>query len=207
MDPITALAAITQLLGVFVQERKGQSDLNRQEFFDWLDNHRHNEIKNLISNTSHLSTEVDEVLCADHEHILAELAQVNGALAQIMSRLSFFGPLATTLAPENTLSNFAMKALDHFETSKEKNMITTPDGSGVQFGNKRVFEHEDPRFLSNDMDALEACGFISMTSRHSSYAVYSITRRGAEYATLLRKQQNELGSPDQLYTAEESKAD
>ena len=189
MDPITALATITQLLGLFVQERQGQADLKRQDFMDWLEAHRHEEIKNLISNTYHLSTEVDDILRADHAQILHELSQVNGTLAQVMSRLASFGPIAATLAPNNTLSNFSMATLCHFEDSKEKNLITLPDGSGVQFGNSGAIQHEDPRFLSDDMDALEMCGFIKMTSRHPSYAVYSITRRGAEYAALLLKQQ------------------
>jgi len=115
MDPTTALATITQLLGIFVQERKGQTDLKREEFLDWLEAHRHEEIKNLISCTYHLSVEVDDILRADHAQILGELSQINGTLAQVMSRLSSFAPLAATLAPQNTLSDFAMETLCHFE--------------------------------------------------------------------------------------------
>jgi len=189
MDPITALATITQLFGLFVQERKGKADLKKQDFVDWLEAHRHDEIKSLISNTYHLSAEFDDILRVDHAQILHELSQVNGTLAQVMSRLTSFGPLATALAPNNTLSNFAIAALCHFEDSKEKNLITLPNGNGVQFGNNGVIEHEDPRFLDDDLDALERCGFIKMTSRHPSYVVYSLTRRGAEYAALLLKQQ------------------
>lgn len=74
-------------------------------------------------------------------------------------------------------------------------MITLPDGSGVQFGNDGAIEHEDPRFLGDDMDALEMCGFIKMTARQPSYAVYSITRLGAEYAAhLLKQQEREQGN-------------
>lgn len=112
MDPLTALATITQLLGLFVQERQGQTNLNRQDFMDWLDAHRHEEIKNLISNTYHLSKEVDDVLRVDHAQILHELSQVNGTLAQVMSRLSSLGPLVATLAPNNRLSKLVVQIRD-----------------------------------------------------------------------------------------------
>ena len=187
MDALTALATITQLLGLFVQERRGSTDLRKQQFLDWLECHRHEELKELICNTHHLSEQVDNLLRADQVRILQEIHAVNGTLAQVMSRLDALAPIANTLAPQNILSDFAIDALCHFEESKETNLITLPDGSGVQFGNSGAIAHEEPRFLSDDMDVLEMCGFIKATAHHQGYSVYELTRQGAAYAKLAAK--------------------
>jgi hypothetical protein len=126
------------------------------------------------------------VLQSDHTEIIEELRQVNASLAGIISSFRSIGPLASSLAPEENLSNFALASLCHFEDSEQKNMITLPDGSGLQFGNNGSIQHEEPRFLRDDMDALEACGFIKMTIRQPSYAGYELTRRGAEFAKQIR---------------------
>jgi hypothetical protein len=156
-------------------------------FLDWLENHRHEELKELICNTHHLSEQVDDLLRADQQRILQEIGAVNSTLAQVMSRLEGLAPLAHTLAPSAELSECAMAALCHFDDSHETNMITLPDGSGVQFGNSGAIKHEEPRFLTDDMDSLEACGFIRVTAHHQGYSVYELTRQGARYAKLLQR--------------------
>lgn len=186
MDPITALATITQLVGLFVQERRSGKDLDRETFLEWLTHHRHNELKDLIEGNHALSEQLMVVLQSDHTEIIEELRQVNASLAGIISSFRSIGPLASSLAPEENLSRFALASLCHFEDSGQKNMITLPDGSGVQFGNNGAIKHEEPRFLTDDMDALESCGFIKMTIRQPSYAGYEITRRGAEFVKQIR---------------------
>lgn len=194
MDPLTALATITQLLGLFVQENRTARELNKQQFLAWLDRHRHEELKELICNTHHLSEQVDVILQEGQARILAEIQAVNGTLAQIMSRLHALGSLSHILTPDISLSRFALAALCHFEDSRETNLITLPDGSGVQFGNSGAIQHDEPRFLDDDIDALEACGFISIEARHTGYSVYRLTRQGAVYAKII-KDQCEPASP------------
>ena len=61
MDLVTAAATITQLIGLFRQEQGARKDLSHRQFIEWLEYHRHNEIKELITNTFHLSMQVDEI--------------------------------------------------------------------------------------------------------------------------------------------------
>jgi hypothetical protein len=188
MDPLTALATITQLIGLFVQERRGAGDLRKQMFLDWLANHRHDELKELICNTHHLSEQVDTLLRTDHQTILQEIGAANSTLAQVMSRLDALAPITHLLVPSAELSDFAIKALCAFEESQPTNLITLPDGRGVQFDNLGAIECDEPRFLADDMDALEACGFIRVYAHHEGYSVYELTRAGARYAKILQKQ-------------------
>ena len=135
-----------------------------------------------------MSEQVEDILRSDHARIIAEIQAVNGTLTHVMSRLQGLGPLAATLAPEITLSNFALSALCHFDESKVTHMISHPDGGGVQFENSGGITHDEPRFLNDDMEALENCGFIKTVNNDMSYSVYEITRRGASYARLVRSQ-------------------
>lgn len=188
MDPLTAFATITQLVGLFIQERRSSKERNKEAFLGWLITHRHEEIKELICNTQHLSEQVDDLLRADHADILRELRTANGTLAQVMSRLQGFAAITETLVPSDCLSDFSYAALCHFNESRETHMITSPDGSGVQFGNQGAIKHDDPRFLKDDMEALESCGFIQLYKDKGSYSIYTLTRNGAAYATLLEHQ-------------------
>ena len=187
MDLLTALATITQLIGLFIQEHRGTGALRKQMFLDWLASHRHEELKELICNTHHLSEQVDNLLRTDHQRILQEIDAANSALAQVMSRLDALAPLTHALVPSAELSDFAVAALCNFEKSQETNMITLPDGTGVQLGNSGAISHKEPRFLTDDMNTLETCGFIRVCAHHHGYSVYELTRAGASYARLLQQ--------------------
>src|SRR5262245_31565552 len=62
MEPVAALVSIVSLLRIFKQERGERTKADHQAFMDWLEDHRHEELKNLIVNTGALRTEVDKVL-------------------------------------------------------------------------------------------------------------------------------------------------
>ena len=100
MDPVTAAATITQLIGLFRQEKGARKDLSHRQFIEWLEYHRHEEIKELIIHTFHLSTQVDEILKQDHKVILARLDDVNRILLDILSRIEGLGGLAVCLVPD-----------------------------------------------------------------------------------------------------------
>jgi hypothetical protein len=68
MDPVTistTLATIVGLLCNYRQEKGDREQLDHRTFIEWLEYHRHEEIKNLICNTYHLQSEVDALLRED----------------------------------------------------------------------------------------------------------------------------------------------
>src|ERR1035437_4070630 len=76
MDPLTlanTFATVVQLVGMFKQEHQEAKDANSQKFMEWLDYHRHEDIKNLIFNTAALQSEVVNLLRQDSAVILAKL--------------------------------------------------------------------------------------------------------------------------------------
>jgi len=80
VDPLSAasaLATIVQLIALFRQQSGTRKDLTHREFIEWLDAHRHDEIRTLITDTYHLQAQVDELLRQDQKQILSKLDAVN----------------------------------------------------------------------------------------------------------------------------------
>ena len=123
MDPVTALATIVQLLGLFRQEKGQRTDLNHQQFIEWLEYHRHEELKDLITHTFHLSQEVDQLLHEDQAVILAKLNDVNGIVADILQHVEGLSSLAETLAPGAGLSDDAVAVGRLFCACAAKTMV------------------------------------------------------------------------------------
>src|SRR5438105_15263360 len=87
----TAAATIRQLIGMFRQEKGARQDLTHKEFIEWLEYHRHEEVKELITHTFHLSNGVDELLRQDHAHIITKLNEANAMLTDILAHVKEFG--------------------------------------------------------------------------------------------------------------------
>jgi len=120
MDLFTAanaFATIVGLLSIFKQERGERANLSHRDFIEWLEFHRHEEVKNLISNTYHLQTELDEILRAEHAEILSAINRANGLLTDVLSRLDVFAPLANRLSPTRGLSEQAISILRQLRDS------------------------------------------------------------------------------------------
>lgn len=94
---ITEFAELVGLLCHFRQEKGDREALDHQAFIEWLEYHRHEELKNLIINTSALRTEVDNVLRSDQKDILQKLDEV-------LARLDQFKSLSLALAASQNLS-------------------------------------------------------------------------------------------------------
>lgn len=187
MDPITALATIVQLLGLFRQEQGQRTDLTHQQFMEWLEYHRHQELKDIISHTFHLSQEVDQLLRADQAEILATLNNVNSIVVDILRHVEGLSAIAETLAPDGGLSTQAVEILALFVSSGAKTMVPTPDGLGCQFAEtQQAFHVSDVRFLQDDLDSLVSHGFVSI-SNAGPFTLYGLTRRGAKFISTTKQ--------------------
>jgi|SRR5581483_5643414 len=182
MDPVTAAATITQLIGLFRQEQSAQKDLSHRQFIEWLEYHRHEEIKELVTRTFHLSTEVDEILKQDHQIILGRLDEVNRILLDILSRVQGLSGIAVCLVPNIGLPEGAMELLRLVSSSNDGVLILSPDGEQMMVDG-RFYASDEQRFLHDDLDALVAHGLFSV-GYSGSDPIYRITRRGAKFVEL-----------------------
>jgi hypothetical protein len=187
MDPLTAantLATIVQLVGMFKQEHQDAKDANHQKFIEWLQYHRHEDIKNLICNTAAIQAEVTNLLRQDTATILAKLEVMNSTLATLASRIDGFQGLSKSLMPDAELSEQAIFVLKQFVDSGEKTFIFQELSTGAVFQPEQgePFGFYELRYLSDDIETLEKCGLITLRqiSNHG-LKIYGITRAGVRY--------------------------
>jgi hypothetical protein len=191
MDFVTALATIVQLIGMFRQEQGERDDLTHRQFIEWLEYHRHQELKDLISHTFHLSQEVDRLLREDQQTILAKLNDINSIVADILRHVEGFGELTRTLVPEAGLSDDAIAMVRLFSESGARTLVLLPDDSGVLFAEvQQAAQFDDTRFLEDDLDSLVAHGLLKELYSSNSRS-FNLTRRGAAFVKMLPKNSDE----------------
>jgi predicted transcriptional regulator len=194
MDPLTistAFATLVQLLGIYRQERGARRDLDHRDFIEWLENHRHEEIKELITRTFHLQSQIDDLLRQDHAEILTKLDEVNQIVFDILAHVEGFSAITSKVVPDAGISANAVQILVAFVQSRARVMVhTKPDtimfaevGGGLEF--------PDSRFLSDDLASLEGLGLIAHNESSGAKGYYRLTRRGAQF---IEMQQRKIGS-------------
>lgn len=181
MDPLTAASAfatIVQLLAIFRQEEGTGAALNHEKFIEWLEQHRHEEIKNLICNTAAIQGEVDKLLCRDHAVMLEKLDSINTVLATLLSRVGEFRGLAVMMVPSSEFSEQALSILRQLVESGSSYFcrIKYLRGYSLQLEGGGQIQHDEPRFLDDDLGKLVSLGLVILDYTQSGREVYRITR-------------------------------
>jgi len=159
-------------------EKGTDAALNHEQFIEWLDYHRHEEIKNLICNTAALRTEIDMVLKADHALIKDKLDAINTTLATLTSHVAEFRGLTVTMMPGAEISDQAVSILRQLVNSKSSSFFKLNHLGGyiLQFEMGGHVEHNEPRFLDDDLNKLCGLGLLALEYGGSGTEIYKITR-------------------------------
>jgi hypothetical protein len=178
----TAFATIVQLLAIYRQERGARKDLDHRDFIEWLEHHRHEEIKELITNTYHLQSQVDDLLRQDRAVILHKLDEVNRIAASILARLDGFSTVADIVVPNLGLSLQTMGLLRLLARSKTGRFIMISED---QFAVNTAFFHlADAKFFHDDVTALIAANLVTVDHTSAGELILRLNRRGAQLASM-----------------------
>lgn len=189
-EPLTAASAFATLIGLirsYRQEKGARAQLDNQKFIEWLQYHRHEDIKNLIVNTAVLRTEVDQLLRADHEIIMAKLDAISTILASLTSQVTEFRGLAITLVPQAELSAQAISILRHLVNSNSNFLVYLDMGQnyGLQSDEDEPLQITEPRFLRDDVEKLIELGLVSAERTSNITTLLHITRDAARYISAM----------------------
>jgi hypothetical protein len=183
MDLTTAAVTITQLIGLYRQEAGARTDCTHREFIEWLEYHRHGEIKELITHTFHLQSQVDDLLRRDHDEIIAKLDQVNQIVADILARVDGLASVTVKIVPNLGLSDEAIGMLRLLAKSESGELFSP--GEGQLIVDACLYKSTDPKFLQDDLDSLVTHTFFSIDYSERGKPFYRITRRGAQFFAML----------------------
>jgi hypothetical protein len=100
---VAEFATIVGLIGLYKQERSAPNKQEHQDFIEWLEYHRHEDLKNLIVNNAALLTEVNHLIKADTELILSKIEDISVTLAKVAADIEEFRGLAGLMTHEPDL--------------------------------------------------------------------------------------------------------
>jgi hypothetical protein len=182
---ITEFAELVGLICHFRQEKGDREVLDHQRFVEWLEYHRHEELKNLIVNTAALRTEVDSLLRSDHAEMMKKLDQIGDIMVKLLGRMDEFRGLALAVAPNAQLSEQAILVLRQFVESGDDQFFYSNWGGGrwsLQLCNKgEQIGVLDPRFLADDLNQLAALQLLSVEYNSEGMPLYGITRNAVRF--------------------------
>lgn len=183
------LPNLVSMIGMFIQERRHQKGLTHQEFLEWLDNHRFEELKRIIMATHGLEREIDVMLKAQQSEILDELKVISRSMGLIASRMEVVGGVSRLVSPRVQLSDQALWMLRKLDKAEDyhpfMNIMSYSGGMLLTVGS-RTYKVDASRFIREDFVDLATVGFITK-HRHNNDGepVFGITRLGAEYVKTL----------------------
>lgn len=195
-DPLTLSTTLATLVGLlcnYRQEKGSREQLDHQKFMEWLEHHRHEEMKTLISTTFHLQQEVDSLLREDSALLAAKMNGVESMLAQLLSRIEGFQPIVGKLHPRGELSEQAAEILTLFADSDAELLSIIQTQKGPQFclvpaggGSVPGYSPGEPRFFDDDMHSLRDLGLVSEDFNSRGDPFYRLTRAGHHYAKQMK---------------------
>lgn len=193
MDPLnTALAfgTVVQLLCNYRQEVAGRKNAELADFLTWLSYHKFEDIKDVITNSVQVQTELQRLMQEDLTEITSKLNVLNDAVVTIAAKLDGLSGLVGAFgAGSEALSDQAVAVLTEFANSESTKLglfLNINPPQCVLFPENRGFGVRDGRFLADDIEALEAFGFIRLVDHNrSGNPLYALTRRGAEFVSKL----------------------
>lgn len=191
MDPLSISTSIATVIGLvfnFKQGRQEGRDDKHQEFMEWLEYHRHEELKRQIESSHQLMIEVEALLKLDTQTILSKLSSIDDILARILSHVEGFAGLAHLLKPNSDLSDQAiniLRGLVHSNSDKfhvVKAMGKTIDLRPTMGGHIKII---DERFIEDDLATLVNMGLLRAEYGGSFGTLYGITRQAAKLVSLI----------------------
>jgi hypothetical protein len=193
MTIATTVATLVGLICNYRQELGARNDATHREFMDWLSNHRHNELRDIIAQTHHLQTEIDTLLRADHAQILAEVDRANQVLLDVLGRLDEFKGLVANMGTQPVVSDQAIDILRQVFQSgyggvaivRQTSMPLvrqTRDSAIVcfRYGDYGpIINLTEPLFAEDDIHALASLGFLHLETSGNGIMWFKVTRAGA----------------------------
>lgn len=194
MEPLslaTTFATIVGLICNFKQERKDIKEASRQQFIDWLQEHRHEEIEKYIRENSALSQSIDSLLRQNHDQLIKKLNYVEDMVSSLLSRVEGFDNIVQAINPDFNLSDQAIDILRQlvnsgandfrklFEVGRPEPMFQLSHGGKLKI--------TESRFVNDDLNTLVKLDLLNLSYISQGDEVYAITRKAQKLIDMINE--------------------
>jgi hypothetical protein len=174
----TTFATIVGLICNFKQERREEKALDREAFLLWLEDHKHQDLKEFILRSNEISAEIDHLIKADTQTIISKLEKIDSVLVTILGNIDGLQGMAHALSPNGRLSEQAINILRQLVNSTSDEFGRIPYMGGVDYPMTSGGEIQitEPRFADDDLNVLTSLGLLNYRMSDGGTEFYGITR-------------------------------
>jgi len=180
------LTSVIGLIINFQKERKSKKESAHKDFMEWLEYHRHDDVKAAIAGTQAVQDEVNKLLRDDHAQILVKLDSIDGVVTQILYKITGFEELGNDSERDMKLSDQALSVLYMLKCTAATQFAYLESHSAIVLHpNSGSIHVQEPKFIRDDIAILRRYGFIHPVDSSGELIFYSLTREGARFASVM----------------------
>jgi hypothetical protein len=183
-----SFATVVSLLGLFKQERRADQHQSKEEFVQWLDEHRHHEIRDLIIGSQDLMAGIETALQENHDVILAKLNKIDEILVSLFSQVQGFSGISLALHPNAGLSDQAISILRQLVNSSANELIEHRRGDGfisLRLNPGNILETPESRLVGSDLDILVSLNLLMSKTTSTGLRIFRITRNADKFLEII----------------------
>lgn len=186
MEPLasaTAFATIVSLVGDFISRREANESKDYESFMSWLQEERHEEIRNLLQSSSTTVIGVKALLSESRDQILDRLSALDQTMAAIAAAIPAFRGIAELAGPTVGLSPQALSVLEKFYDSGASGILESKMLSGITLvpldGRGGQIQFSEPRFIEDDLTTLVELGLLDISHNGRGERIFKFKRTAA----------------------------
>ena len=183
LEIAATFATLVSLFGEFLKGRKEAKQASRQDFLEWLDYHRHEEIKELICRSGEVGQEIDKLILMDTQIIRSHLSQLEQMISGLLSQSQLLHSLAQASHQKSLLSPQAIGIIQALVETKQATFLLSRHMSG--FAVSAEIPALEEHFLEEDLDSLVNAGLLTDNSTSRSSRSFRITRAAHAFVASL----------------------
>ena len=186
-------ATIVGLISSFAAGRSAKSQLEFNEFLEWLIRHGHEEIRELIESNQATSASLKALLNEGRAELVRRLEAIEKSLHAVSQGQGAFQELADSLHPGSGPSDQAIDLLVAFEDLGASRVLEVRSMEGrvlIFMDGKQNSQYipAEPRFFDSDIEQLLALRLLLLNHNASGGRIFVITRQAAQLAARMLKE-------------------
>jgi DNA-binding PadR family transcriptional regulator len=189
MDPMIGTGLILALIPLYQRERDKAKQASKEDFYQWLIEHKFQDVKDCITNNFQLSTEIERILRLNQEALISRFDEVDQKLFCIMNSMSEFRGLIQEVAPRAILTEQEESILCQFVESGEETLERRLPYEAPKIwhlGLKKELKVKRQNVIESSFRKLAILGFLFERYKSNGEAFYQLTEEAYYYVNNLK---------------------
>lgn len=176
-------ATIVSLISDFIDQRRADQAKDYESFMSWLQEQRHEEVRNLLESNSTTVTSIKALLNESKDQITRQLTELDQLLSSVAASIPLYSDIALLAHPTGAISEQALAVLEQFYDTGASGVLESKIMSGVILvfldGEGGQVDFSEPQFIEDDLTTLVDFGLLNLTHNSKGERVFKFKRNAA----------------------------